>query len=117
GRKSAIFARQGELIELSPTRLEAVDTVHALTIHRSQGSQADTIAVVLPDQSSRILTRELLYTAVTRARTSILVCGTEDAIRGALMRPVSHASGLEHRLWAGGDGPSAATSIRGSHPT
>jgi exodeoxyribonuclease V alpha subunit len=104
GRKSAIFARQGELVEVSPSRLEAVDSVHALTIHKSQGSQADTVAVLLPDATSRILTRELLYTAVTRARTSILVCGTEGAIRAALSRPVSHASGLEHRLWHAGDG-------------
>ena len=84
GRKSAVFERQGELVEISPTRLDAVDTVHALTIHKSQGSQVDAVAVLLPDPSSRILTRELLYTAVTRARTSMIVCGTEAAIRAAL---------------------------------
>jgi exodeoxyribonuclease V alpha subunit len=99
GRKGAVFERQGELVEISPTRLEAVETVHALTIHKSQGSQVDAVAVLLPDPTSRILTRELLYTAVTRARTSVLLCGTEDAIRAALSRPVSHASGLERRLW------------------
>ena len=67
GRKSAVFERQGGLVEISPTRLDAVETVHALTIHKSQGSQVDAVAVLLPDPSSRILTRELLYTAVTRA--------------------------------------------------
>ena len=86
-------------MEISPNRLEAVDTVHALTIHESQGSQVDAVAVLLPDPSSRILTRELLYTAVTRARKSMIVCGTEEAVRAALDRPVAHASGLAGRLW------------------
>jgi exodeoxyribonuclease V alpha subunit len=99
GRKSAVFERQGGLVEISPTRLDAVDTVHALTIHKSQGSQVDAVAVLLPDPSSRILTRELLYTAVTRARESMVVCGTETTIRAALGRPVAHASGLARRLW------------------
>jgi exodeoxyribonuclease V alpha subunit len=99
GRKSAVFERQGELVEISPTRLDAVETVHALTIHKSQGSQVDAVAALLPDPSSRILTRELLYTAVTRARESIILCGTEAAIRAALGRPVAHASGLGRRLW------------------
>jgi exodeoxyribonuclease V alpha subunit len=99
GRKSAVFERQGKLVEISPTRLDAVETVHALTIHKSQGSQVDAVAALLPDPSSRILTRELLYTAVTRARESITVCGTEAAIRAALGRPVAHASGLGRRLW------------------
>ena len=98
-RKSAIFERQDGLVEISPNRLGAVDTVHALTIHKSQGSQADAVAVLLPDADSRILTRELLYTAVTRARESMLVCGTEAAVRAGLERPVAHASGLADRLW------------------
>jgi exodeoxyribonuclease V alpha subunit len=100
GRKSAVFERQGRFVEISPTRLDAVETVHALTIHKSQGSQVDSVAVLLPDPSSRILTRELLYTAVTRARKSMVVCGTDAAIRAALGRPVAHASGLAYRLWS-----------------
>jgi exodeoxyribonuclease V alpha subunit len=102
-RKSAVFERQGGIVEISPSRLEAVDTVHALTIHKSQGWQVDAVAALLPDPSSRILTRELLYTAVTRARKSMIVCGTEAAIRAALERPVSHASGLAARLWRSGN--------------
>ena len=94
-----MFPRQDGLIEISPTRLDAVDTVHALTIHKSQGSQVDAVAVLLPDPNSRILTRELMYTAVTRARLSITLCGTEAAVRAALARPASHASGLARRLW------------------
>ena len=56
------------MLRFSPLRLGAVETVYAMTIHKSQGSQFDTVAVLLPAPSSRILTRELLYTAVTRAR-------------------------------------------------
>ena len=67
-RVSAAFERRGEIVEYSPSRLSAIDTVYAMTIHKSQGSQFDTAAVLLPDPGSRILSRELLYTAVTRAR-------------------------------------------------
>jgi exodeoxyribonuclease V alpha subunit len=96
---SAAFERGGEIIDLSPTRLGAVDTVYAMTIHKSQGSQFDTAAVLMPAPTSRILTRELLYTAATRARQDLIVVGVEDAIRGAVDRPVARASGLGRRVW------------------
>jgi exodeoxyribonuclease V alpha subunit len=76
-----------------------VETVYAMTIHKSQGSQFDTAAVLLPASSSRILTRELLYTAATRARSQLILAGTEEAIRAAVGRPVARASGLRDRLW------------------
>ena len=98
-RVSAAFERRGETVEYSPSRLSAIDTVYAMTIHKSQGSQFDTAAVLLPDPASRILSRELLYTAVTRARTRLIVAGTEESIRLAVGRPVARASGLRRRLW------------------
>jgi exodeoxyribonuclease V alpha subunit len=98
-RPVAVFERGGEIVQLSPTRLEAVETVHAMTIHKSQGSQFDDVAVILPDPTSPILTRELLYTAVTRARRRVILAGTEAAIRAALARPIARASGLRGRLW------------------
>jgi exodeoxyribonuclease V alpha subunit len=70
-----------------------------MTIHKSQGSQFDTAAVLLPPAGSRILTRELLYTAVTRARTRLILVGHEEAIRAAVSRPVARASGLRGLLW------------------
>src|SRR6202011_2909368 len=73
GRLTAVFQRGAELMEFSPTRLAAVDTVYAMTVHKSQGSQFDGVAVLLPDPASAILTRELLYTAVTRARRQLLL--------------------------------------------
>jgi exodeoxyribonuclease V alpha subunit len=70
-----------------------------MTIHKSQGSQFDAAAVLLPEPGSRILTRELLYTAATRARHRLILAGTEEMIRAAVGRPVARASGLGRRLW------------------
>lgn len=92
------FARGGPPTLYPPTRLSAVATVHAMTVHRGQGSQFRRITVVLPPAESPLLTRELLYTAVTRAREHVRVVGTADAVRAAVGRPVSRASGLRHRL-------------------
>jgi exodeoxyribonuclease V alpha subunit len=100
GRVSAAFTRHGQVVAFHPARLEAVDTVYAMTIHKSQGSQFDTAAVVLPEPGSQILTRELLYTAVTRARKRLILAGTAEAVRAAVDRPIARASGLRERLWA-----------------
>ena len=96
---SAVFETAGRLVGVSPLRLDAVETVYAMTIHKSQGSQFRTAAVVLPPASSRILTRELLYTAVTRARTNLILLASEQSIRAAVGRPVARASSLRERLW------------------
>ena len=97
GRPAAAFERHEQLV--GTARLEAVETVYAMTIHKAQGSQFDTAAVLLPPATSPILTRELLYTAVTRARRKLVVAGTEDAVRAAVARPAARASGLRDRLW------------------
>jgi exodeoxyribonuclease V alpha subunit len=99
GRASAAFERGGEVVAFSPARLGAVETVYAMTIHKSQGSQFAAAAVLLPDPSSHILTRELLYTAVTRARRRLILAGTEETVRAAIARPVARASGLRRQLW------------------
>jgi exodeoxyribonuclease V alpha subunit len=99
-RVSAAFQRQGEIIEYSPSRLSAVDTVYAMTIHKSQGSQFDTVAALLPGPESRILSRELLYTAATRARRKLILAGSEETIRAAVSQPVGRSSGLGWRLWS-----------------
>jgi exodeoxyribonuclease V alpha subunit len=101
GRLVAAFERGGELVSFTPSRLDAIETVYAMTIHKSQGSQFGTVAVLLPDPGSRILTRELLYTAVTRARERLILVGTEEMVREAVARPVARASGLGGRLWGG----------------
>jgi exodeoxyribonuclease V alpha subunit len=92
------FARGGRPVLVSPARLPAVQTVHAMTVHRAQGSQFAAVTVVVPPAESPLLTRELLYTALTRARHRVRVVGSEQAVRAAVARPVSRASGLRLRL-------------------
>jgi exodeoxyribonuclease V alpha subunit len=88
----------GRAEPLAPSRLAEVATVHAMTVHRGQGSQFTRVTVVLPPADSPLLTRELLYTAVTRAKEFVRVVGSEAAVRAAVTRPVGRASGLRHRL-------------------
>jgi len=86
-----------------PARLEAVDTVHAMTIHKAQGSEFDEVVVVLHPEGSPLLLRELLYTAITRARAKVTLVATANAVRAAVSRPVARGSGLAKRL--GGAAP------------
>lgn len=83
---------------LAPVRLADVQTVHAMTVHRAQGSQFGCVSFVLPPADSPLLTRELLYTAVTRATTAVQIFGSEEAVRRAVARPANRASGLRERL-------------------
>ena len=99
GPRAVIAASDGPR-DLAPSRLGDVETMHAMTIHKSQGSQADVVTVLLPDEDSRLLSRELFYTAVTRARTRVRVVGSEAAIRAAIGRRAQRASGLAVRLAA-----------------
>jgi exodeoxyribonuclease V alpha subunit len=94
----AAIAGTGEPLEFATSRLADVDTVHAMTIHKSQGSQAKEVTVLMPPEDSRLLTRELFYTAVTRAKQKIRVVGPEAAVRGAVERRAVRASGLARRL-------------------
>lgn len=90
----AAFRRGTGTVLLPLSRLSSVQTAHALTVHRSQGSQYDAVTVLLPTRASAILTRELLYTAVTRASTRVRVVGTPEAVRAAVGRQAVRASGL-----------------------
>jgi exodeoxyribonuclease V alpha subunit len=93
----AAFGRGAEPILVNPSRLSAVQTVHAMTVHRAQGSQFDRVSLLLPTSTSPLLTRELFYTAVTRAKEHVRVIGSEAAVRRAVGRPVVRASGLRRR--------------------
>lgn len=83
---------------LHPDRLPDHDAVHAMTIHKSQGSQWRHVLVVLPERTSPLVTRELLYTAVTRARERVTVIAPPDIVAAAIATPLRRASGLRHRL-------------------
>lgn len=87
-----------ERLEFATSRLADVETMHAMTIHKSQGSQADEVTVLLPPEDSRLLSRELFYTAVTRAKKKIRVVGPAASVRAAVERRAVRASGLARRL-------------------
>jgi exodeoxyribonuclease V alpha subunit len=98
GHPRAAFRRDGEVTTLPTSRLADVQTVHAMSVHRSQGSQFDRVTVVLPPADSPLSTRELLYTAVTRAKEHVRIIGTQEALAAAVRRPIVRASGLRsHR--------------------
>jgi exodeoxyribonuclease V alpha subunit len=102
-RQRAFVAGSERLKEFAPGRLDAVETMHAMTIHKSQGSEAKRVTVLLPEADSRLLTRELFYTAVTRAREKVRVVGSEAAVRAAVATQATRATGLRQRLQASRD--------------
>ena len=87
-----------EPLEFATSRLADVETMHVMTIHKSQGSQAEEVTVLLPPEDSRLLTRELFYTAVTRAKAKVRVVGAEREVRAAIEQRAMRASGLGPRL-------------------
>jgi exodeoxyribonuclease V alpha subunit len=101
GVPAVFFADAGGGVRrLAPARLPAVDTAWAMTVHKAQGSEFDHVLVVLPDEPVRNLTRELVYTAVTRARASVTIAGSSDVLRTAVSRGTTRHSGLAERLRA-----------------
>lgn len=97
GLRAVIAGATGPL-DFATSRLGDVETMHAMTIHKSQGSQADAVTVLLPSEDSRLLTRELFYTAVTRAKRKVRVVGSDASVRAAIVRRAVRASGLAQRL-------------------
>jgi exodeoxyribonuclease V alpha subunit len=79
-------------------RLPVHDTAFAMTIHKSQGSEFQQVAIVLPNNETKVVTRELLYTAVTRARSEVLLVGRDSTLVGGVSKQTSRRSGLLHRL-------------------
>jgi len=92
-------APDGALRSLHPVRLPEHETVYALTVHKSQGSEFDRLLFILPDQDSPVLTRELIYTGITRAREGVEVWGREEVFQAAVGRRTTRISGLRDALW------------------
>lgn len=88
----------GQLRCLLPSRLPACETVFAMTVHKSQGSEFDQVYLLLPPPNP-VITRELVYTAVSRARHRLVLCASEPALTAALMQRTQRDSGLRDRLW------------------
>ncbi len=90
---------RGGVRRVVPSRLPPFDQAWAVTVHRSQGSEFGKVIVILPPAGSPVATRELLYTAVTRAREEVVVFGSEAELRSCISRRSDRASGLHRLLW------------------
>ena len=100
GRPAVWFADlEGAPRRVSPSRLPPHETAFALTVHKSQGSEFDEVLLILPERSSPVLTRELVYTGLTRARRRTEIWSREGVFREAVSRRTDRASGLRERLW------------------
>lgn len=101
GTRAVFAGAEGRLRVFHPVRLPAHETAFAITVHKSQGSEFDHVLVVLPPPPAPILTRELLYTAVTRARKSVEIWASEESIRAAVATPITRDSGMAAAFWPG----------------
>lgn len=100
GALRAFFAGEdGALRALAPTRLPEHETAFAMTVHKSQGSEFRRVLVVMPPRDVPVLSRELLYTAATRAREHVELWWNEATLGTCLGRSVKRFSGLRDRLW------------------
>jgi len=107
---------EGGLRSFTPTRLPDCQTVYAMTIHKSQGSEFEEVAVLLPENHSRVLGRELLYTGVTRAKKKVSVLAEEEILRFTIAKTVERHGGLGNWLrgFAGDKGQEASLPERSS---
>jgi exodeoxyribonuclease V alpha subunit len=99
GGLRVVFPRQGGVVALPAESLPAHELGFALTVHKSQGSEYAHVMVVLPPEGGRrLLTKELVYTAVTRAKKSAILCGTKEVLRFAIGRRIHREAGLLRTL-------------------
>ncbi|MCU8056636.1 exodeoxyribonuclease V subunit alpha [Shewanella sp. SM34] len=93
----------GSLLKVLPARLPSHETCYAMTVHKSQGSEFSRVALVLPPSPSlaqwQLLTKELVYTAITRAKVHFTCLGTQHVFERASSQATQRASGLADRLW------------------
>jgi len=99
-----VFFREasGLLRHVTPSLLPGHETVFAMTVHKSQGSEFNRVLLILPDQDSPLLTRELLYTAITRAREKVEIWGRKTVFAACVERRIKRTSGLSEAIWGGG---------------
>ena len=100
GELRVFFRGEGsDVLNFAPGRLPAHQPAFALTVHKSQGSEFRDALVILPERDAPVLTRELLYTGVTRVRETVEVWATEHILRQTIERKIERSSGLRDRLW------------------
>jgi exodeoxyribonuclease V alpha subunit len=94
-----VWFREGETWRaVPPARVPRHETAYAMTVHKAQGSEFRQVLMVLPSAESRVLSRELIYTGISRAREGVVLHGGEAALRAAISRPTQRRSGLSARL-------------------
>jgi exodeoxyribonuclease V alpha subunit len=89
----------GSVRRFLPHRLPEHETVYAMTVHKSQGSEFNHVLLILPDKDYPLLTRELIYTGLTRARQQVTIWGAEPIVRTTISRRIERSSGLREALW------------------
>lgn len=89
----------GSIRKIRPFRLPEHETAYAMTVHKSQGSEFQNVLLLLPNKDARILTRELIYTAITRAIEKVEIWGDQAIFRTAVARRIRRTSGLHDALW------------------
>jgi exodeoxyribonuclease V alpha subunit len=97
--RASFMDRDGSVRKISPLRLPAHETAFAMTVHKSQGSEFDNVLLILPERDSPVLTRELVYTGITRARGTIGIWAERDIFSAAVTRRTRRISGLNSMLW------------------
>jgi exodeoxyribonuclease V alpha subunit len=87
-------------MSISPARLPEHETAYAITIHKAQGSEFDHVLLLLPEEDSRVLTQELLYTGITRARSKLIFCASLERMTTTVQRKTQRFSGLAEKLYS-----------------
>jgi exodeoxyribonuclease V alpha subunit len=99
GALKIYFRHEGSVRSISPERLPEHETAFALTVHKSQGSEFEEVLFVLPNVMSKVLSRELIYTAITRARLGISILGKKTILKEGIEQKIRRNSGLADLLW------------------
>ncbi|QWF70327.1 exodeoxyribonuclease V subunit alpha [Methylomonas paludis] len=99
GQLKVFFPRgDGSSKKISPARLQTCQTVFAMTVHKSQGSEFEQVLIMLPEQLNPVLSKELLYTAITRAKQQVKIVADREVFIDCVNKSVQRLSGLAEKL-------------------
>ncbi len=93
------FRGDGTVFPVAPSRLPSHETAYAVTIHKSQGSEFDEVLLLLPPEEHQIVTKELIYTGITRAKEKLTLLGESPTLQDSIQKKTARHSGLTGTLW------------------
>jgi exodeoxyribonuclease V alpha subunit len=100
-----VYFEDGQKIrKIHPFRLKSHETVFSMTVHKSQGSEFDRVLLILPDKDVPVLTRELVYTGITRGILRVEIRADKTVLKQAVEKRIVRASGLKDAIWYETDG-------------